>query len=226
MIILDTLFIGGIKFVLGKLVAAVDAEMNDDTALREELLAAQMKLELGEITDEEFAETERQLLDAIREVRERRTGAQEDPGELTITGIEASVWTEEDGEEPRTAAEAVRFHFFAGKGGVGKTTCAAATAVAAAAAGDRVLLVSTDPAHSLGDRCGPPLADRRCPAARVPLGRTRGSLHAVELDADAALTRWIAERRAALRASSGAGPTSTRTTSTRSCAWRSPASTS
>ena len=99
MIILDTLLVGGIKFVLGKLVAAVEAEMNDDSAYREELLAAQMKLELGEITDEEFAETERQLLDAIREVRERRTGAQEDPGELTITGIEASVWTEEDGEE-------------------------------------------------------------------------------------------------------------------------------
>ena len=56
MIILDTLLIGGIRFVLGKLVAAVDAEMNDDTALREELLAAQMQLELGEITEEEFAE--------------------------------------------------------------------------------------------------------------------------------------------------------------------------
>jgi hypothetical protein len=98
-IILDTLFIGGIKFVLGKLVAAVDAELNDDTVYREELLAAQMKLELGEITDEEFAETERVLLDAIREVRERRTGAQEDPGELKITGIEASMWTEEDGRD-------------------------------------------------------------------------------------------------------------------------------
>jgi len=95
-IILDTLLIGGIKFVLGKLVAAVDAELNDDSVYREELLAAQMKLELGEITDEEFAQTERVLLDAIREVRERRTGAQEDPGELKITGIEASVWTEED----------------------------------------------------------------------------------------------------------------------------------
>jgi Gas vesicle protein G len=95
-IILDTLLIGGIKFVLGKLVAAVDAELNDDSVYREELLAAQMKLELGEITDEEFAETERVLLDAIREVRERRTGAQEDPGELKITGIEASLWTEED----------------------------------------------------------------------------------------------------------------------------------
>ena len=96
MIILDTLLIGGIKFVLGKLVAAVDAELNDDSVYREELLAAQMKLELGEITDEEFAETERVLLDAIREVRQRRTGAQEDPGELKITGIEASLWTEED----------------------------------------------------------------------------------------------------------------------------------
>ena len=99
MIILDTLLVGGIKFVLGKLVAAVEAEMNDDSAFREELLAAQMQLELGEITDEEFAERERQLLDAIREVRERRTGAQEDPGDLKITGIEASLWTEEDGED-------------------------------------------------------------------------------------------------------------------------------
>jgi hypothetical protein len=95
-IILDTLLIGGIKFVLGKLVAAVDAELNDDSVYREELLAAQMKLELGEITDEEFAETERVLLDAIRDVRERRTGAQDDAGDLKITGIEASVWTEED----------------------------------------------------------------------------------------------------------------------------------
>lgn len=101
MIILDTLLIGGIKFVLGKLVAAVEAEMNDDSAFREELLAQQMKLELGEITDEEFADRERQLLDAIREVRERRTGAQEDPGDLKVTGIEASLWTEDDEEERR-----------------------------------------------------------------------------------------------------------------------------
>jgi len=41
--------------------------------------------------------------------------------------------------------------FFGGKGGVGKTTSASATALAASHAGKRVLLVSTDPAHSTSD---------------------------------------------------------------------------
>jgi arsenite-transporting ATPase len=45
----------------------------------------------------------------------------------------------------------MRVLLFTGKGGVGKTTIAAATAVRAAAAGARTLVMSTDPAHSLGD---------------------------------------------------------------------------
>ncbi|MDP9327147.1 MAG: TRC40/GET3/ArsA family transport-energizing ATPase [Actinomycetota bacterium] len=45
----------------------------------------------------------------------------------------------------------MRVVLFTGKGGVGKTTVAAATAVRAAASGDRTLVMSTDPAHSLGD---------------------------------------------------------------------------
>jgi len=44
-----------------------------------------------------------------------------------------------------------RVLFFGGKGGVGKTTCASAMALAAAREGRRVLLVSTDPAHSTAD---------------------------------------------------------------------------
>jgi arsenite/tail-anchored protein-transporting ATPase len=45
----------------------------------------------------------------------------------------------------------VRVVLFTGKGGVGKTTLAAATAAHLAAAGRPALAVSTDPAHSLGD---------------------------------------------------------------------------
>ena len=56
MIILDTLVIGGLKFILRRLAEAVDAELNDVDAIRQELLAAQMRLELGELTADQFAE--------------------------------------------------------------------------------------------------------------------------------------------------------------------------
>ncbi len=89
---------------------------------------------------------------------------------------------------------AARFRFFGGKGGVGKTTTAAAAALAAAERGRRVLLVSTDPAHSLGDAL-----DRRLSARPVRIATRRGALAAVELDADRALERWLAARRRPLR---------------------------
>src|SRR2546422_11161054 len=51
----------------------------------------------------------------------------------------------------------MRILLFTGKGGVGKTTVAAATAVRAAAAGKRTLIMSTDPAPSLADSFDLPL---------------------------------------------------------------------
>ena len=48
----------------------------------------------------------------------------------------------------------MRIVLFTGKGGVGKSTVAAGTAVLAAAAGRRTLVLSTDAAHSLGDAFG------------------------------------------------------------------------
>ena len=99
MIILDTLLLGGIKFVLGKIAAAVDAELSDDTALKEELLEAQMRLEMGELSEEEFTRIEREVLDAIRVVRERMRGAEDETGELRITGIEATTWSDESEDE-------------------------------------------------------------------------------------------------------------------------------
>jgi arsenite-transporting ATPase len=53
----------------------------------------------------------------------------------------------------------VRLLLFGGKGGVGKTTCAAACALRLARGGRRVLLLSTDPAHSLGDALDLALSD-------------------------------------------------------------------
>ena len=47
-----------------------------------------------------------------------------------------------------------RFLFFTGKGGVGKTSLACATAITLADAGQRVLLVSTDPASNVGQVFG------------------------------------------------------------------------
>ena len=52
------MLVGGLRFVFDKIAAAVDTELNDDTALREQLLAAQMRMELGELSQAEFDELE------------------------------------------------------------------------------------------------------------------------------------------------------------------------
>ncbi|MBB5808482.1 arsenite-transporting ATPase [Saccharothrix ecbatanensis] len=67
-----------------------------------------------------------------------------------------------------------RLLLFTGKGGVGKTTLAAATAAALAAGGRKALVVSTDPAHSLGDALGVPLSGH--------VTEVEGSLHAAQID--------------------------------------------
>src|SRR5688572_27998265 len=75
MFLLDSLMISGLKWVMNTVVTAAEAEMNDDTALREQLLEAEMRREMGEISDEEFEEVEADLLGRIREIKERREGA-------------------------------------------------------------------------------------------------------------------------------------------------------
>ncbi|GAA3725801.1 arsenite-transporting ATPase [Spinactinospora alkalitolerans] len=73
--------------------------------------------------------------------------------------------------------------FFGGKGGVGKTTVAAAEALAFADAGLRTLVISTDPAHSLGDAFETGLGDRP--------REISADLWAAEPDADAAVRRRV-----------------------------------
>lgn len=76
--------------------------------------------------------------------------------------------------------QAPRFLFFTGKGGVGKTSIACATAVQLAAEGRRVLLVSTDPASNVGQVFGETIGNNITAIAAVP------NLFALEIDPQAA----------------------------------------
>ena len=75
----------------------------------------------------------------------------------------------------------MRVLLFTGKGGVGKTTTAAATAARAAASGLKTLVLSTDPAHSLADALGVPLGGEPVEVA--------SGLSAMQVDAQRAFER-------------------------------------
>jgi arsenite-transporting ATPase len=77
-----------------------------------------------------------------------------------------------------------RYVFFSGKGGVGKTTMACATAVDEAAKGHRTLIVTTDPASNLADVFEQTIGHRVRPIDGVP------NLWAMEIDADQATEEY------------------------------------
>ena len=95
----------------------------------------------------------------------------------------------------------MRVLLFTGKGGVGKTTTAAATAALAASRGAKVLVLSTDPAHSLADAFGTPLGER---PTEVDTG-----LYGMQVDTQAAFERsWagVQDYLRAVLARGGADP--------------------
>ena len=77
-----------------------------------------------------------------------------------------------------------RVLFFTGKGGMGKTTLACATAVALVARGRRVLIVSTDPASNLDEVLGTALAEQPRPVAGI------AGLDAANIDPEAAAREY------------------------------------
>ncbi|WP_299236960.1 ArsA family ATPase [Natronomonas sp.] len=95
--------------------------------------------------------------------------------ELTVEAVESI----EEGDLP-VGVDAPEYVLYGGKGGVGKTTCAAATAIASARGGISTLVVSTDPAHSLSDALG---TDIPAEPTRI---REDDPLFAVEIDPEAA----------------------------------------
>ncbi|MFB6078559.1 MAG: ArsA family ATPase [Halarchaeum sp.] len=96
--------------------------------------------------------------------------------------VEAVERLDETGLAPGTA----EYVLYGGKGGVGKTTMAAATALASAREGTPTLVVSTDPAHSLSDTYGTDVPSR---PGRI---REDAPLWGVEIDPDEAMERAAA----------------------------------
>lgn len=97
MFLLDSMLVGGIRFVLDKVAEAAAAEADDEQVLREDLLAAQMRLELGELDQEAFAELEGDLLARLREIHARRRGAAAGPLETgALSGVEVKFGGDHD----------------------------------------------------------------------------------------------------------------------------------
>jgi Gas vesicle protein G len=92
MFLLDSLLVNGISFVLDKIATVADAELNDPDRQRERLLEAQLKLESGEITDEQFAAIETDVFARIREIK-ARTKAESTivDDEHRVAGVEITV---------------------------------------------------------------------------------------------------------------------------------------
>jgi arsenite-transporting ATPase len=87
-----------------------------------------------------------------------------------------------------------QFLFFSGKGGVGKTSMACATALHHADAGRRTLIVTTDPASNLSDVFEQPIGHAVTPIAGAP------NLFAMEIDADRATEEYKDRALAPIRA--------------------------
>jgi hypothetical protein len=100
-IVVDKLLTRGIGWVLRRVTDAVNRELVDESSLREELLAAEMRLELGEIDEDEFRRIEGAVLARMRAARGERgdAGVPRSGMRYAVEAIEADA-----GDEPSRGA--------------------------------------------------------------------------------------------------------------------------
>lgn len=94
-----------IKFSLGKVEDAAREQLTDDQSVKEELLALQMELELGEVDDEEYVAREAALMQRLRDVRHWREqfGMSTGGGPVRVARAEEGMTAEEAAEAPPAA---------------------------------------------------------------------------------------------------------------------------
>jgi len=64
--------VNGFIFILNQIQKMADSELNDDTVIKEQLLELQMRLELDEISEEEYSQREAELFARLRAIRARQ----------------------------------------------------------------------------------------------------------------------------------------------------------
>jgi Gas vesicle protein G len=64
--------VNGFKFILTQIQKIADKELNDDQFIKEQLLELQMRLELEEISDDEYREREADLFARLRVIKQRQ----------------------------------------------------------------------------------------------------------------------------------------------------------
>jgi hypothetical protein len=89
--------VNGFKFILGQIQKLADKELNDDTFIKEQLLELQMRLELDEISAEEYAAREAELFARLRVIRERQLGLLHQVHTAESTSIVVEAGGDEEG---------------------------------------------------------------------------------------------------------------------------------
>ncbi len=64
--------VAGIRWTLGQVQGVAERELTDDTKIKNDLMELQLRLELGEIDEAEYAKAEAVLMQQLRDVREWR----------------------------------------------------------------------------------------------------------------------------------------------------------
>ena len=67
--------VNGFKFIMKQIQQLADKELNDESVIKEQLLELQMRLELEEVSDEDYAEAERELFARLRAIKARQLEA-------------------------------------------------------------------------------------------------------------------------------------------------------
>ena len=96
MFLLDSLLVNGLEWVFDKVRVAADADMDDETGLRESRLDGQTRLEAGEMSDAEYASLERDVLARLSAARRKRRGDAVSAADYRVTGADVEVSANDD----------------------------------------------------------------------------------------------------------------------------------